>query len=41
MIEKIIPMPRIKDKSPTLLTIKAFRFAFIADSLVNQKPIRR
>jgi hypothetical protein len=34
-------MPRMKPKSPTRLTRKAFRFAKIAVSRVDQKPISR
>ena len=36
-----MPIPRMRDKSPTLFTINAFKFALIADSLVYQKPISR
>ncbi len=34
-------MPRMKPKSPTRLTRKAFRFAAMAVSRSNQKPISR
>ena len=34
-------MPRMKPKSPTRLTRKAFRLAKIAVGLVYQKPISR
>jgi hypothetical protein len=34
-------MPRMKPKSPTRLTRKAFMFAKIAVGLLNQKPISR